>query len=189
MSQSESGVMDLVRNGAMGAAIVLCVGLIGAQFMGGDADDAAEVDAAERDATVERIQPVAVVNIAGEAVETSVADPAGEAVAASETPVDMAVAEAAQAELAAAAAPAVAAAIDGEAIYKAHCFACHGTGAAGAPIVGDAAVWAPRIATGQDALVASAIGGKGGMPPKGGAMNRSDEEITAVVVYMMQSSQ
>jgi len=178
--------MDLVRNGAMGAGILLCVGLIGAQFVGGDADDAAEVDAAERDATVERIQPVAVVNIAGEAAETSVADPAGEAVAASETPVEAAAAEVAQAESAAAAAPV---AIDGEAIYKASCFACHGTGAAGAPIVGDATAWAARIATGQDALVSSAINGKGAMPPKGGAMNRSDEEVTAVVVYMMQSSQ
>ena len=188
MSQSESGVMDLVRNGAMGAGILLCVGLIGAQFVGGDADDAAEVDAAERDATVERIQPVAVVNIAGEAAETSVADPAGEAVAASETPVEAAAAVVAQAESATAAAAAPAA-IDGEAIYKASCFACHGTGAAGAPIVGNAAAWATRIATGQDPLVSSAINGKGAMPPKGGAMNRSDEEITAAVVYMMQSSQ
>lgn len=187
MSQSESGAMDLVRNGAMVAGILFSVGLIAAQFVGGGADDAEQVDAAERDATVERIQPVAVVNVAGETAETAAADPAGEATAASETPVEEAAAVVAQAE-SAEAAPA-AAAIDGEAIYKTNCFACHGTGAAGAPILGDAAAWAPRIAAGQDALVAAAINGKGAMPPKGGAMNRSDEEITAVVVYMMQNSQ
>lgn len=186
MSQSESGAMDLVRNGAMVAGILFSVGLIAAQFVGGGADDAEQVDAAERDATVERIQPVAVVNIAGEAAETAAAEPASEASAPAEAPVENAAAEPAAAD---AAAPAAAAAIDGEAIYKASCFACHGTGAAGAPVVGDAAAWAPRIATGKDALLASALGGKGAMPPKGGAMNRSDEEIAAVVDYMMQSSQ
>ena len=188
MSQSESGAMDLVRNGAMGVGILFCVGLIGAQFMGGGSDHAAEVDAAEHDATVERIQPVATVNIAGEAAETSVADPAGEATAASETPPEAVAAEVSQTESAAAASD-EAAAIDGEAIYKSVCSACHGTGVAGAPIVGDAAAWAPRIAKGQDALVASALGGKGAMPPKGGAMNRSDAEIRAVVMYMMQRGQ
>lgn len=189
MSQSESGVMDLVRNGAMVAGILFSVGLIAVQFMGGDADDAQQVDAAEHDATVERIQPVAVVDIAGQAAETSVADPEGEATAPSETPVEAAAAEVAQAESAAGDAPAAAAAIDAEAIYKGTCIACHGSGAAGAPIVGNTEAWAPRIARGQDALVASALGGKGAMPPKGGAVSRSDEEITAVVIYMMQSSQ
>ena len=184
MSQSESGAMDLVRNGAMGVGILLCVGLIGAQFVGGDDDDAAEVNAAERDATVERIQPVATVNIAGQAAETTAAEAAP---VASDTSAASAAEPAPAADGAAtAAAPAV---IDGEAIYKASCLACHGSGAAGAPIVGDSAAWAARIATGQDALVASALNGKGAMPPKGGAMNRSDEEITAVVVYMIEASQ
>ena len=67
------------------------------------------------------------------------------------------------------------------------CFACHGTGAAGAPKLGDKAAWAPRVATGRDALLASAINGKGAMPPKGGQMHLSDAEIAASIDYMLDA--
>jgi len=173
--------MDLVRNGAIAIGILLCVGLIGAQFVGVGGDDAAEVDAAERDATIERIQPVAVVNIAGETAETSADAPA--------TPEPQAAAAAPAAADAQASATAEPQAIDAAALFKGHCFVCHGTGVAGAPIFGNAEAWAPRIATGKDALLHSALNGKGAMPPKGGAANLSDEEVSAVVDYMMQSSQ
>lgn len=180
MSQSESGVMDLVRNGAIAVAILVCVGLIGGQFVGGGTDDAEEVDAAERDATVKRIQPVAVVDIVGEAAETSVDEPAT---------VEAAAAPAAEAqEEAQEEAAAEPKAIDGEALYKGVCIACHSTGAVGAPIVGNAEAWAPRIATGKDALLNSALHGKGAMPAKGGAANLSTEEVAAIVAYMMESS-
>lgn len=79
------------------------------------------------------------------------------------------------------------AAIDGQALYAA-CAACHATGAAGAPIVGNADSWAPRIANGVDALVASAISGKGAMPPKGGRMDLDDAKIRAIVEYMVGAS-
>ena len=195
--------MDMVRNGAMAAGILMCLGFIGAQFMGGDGDDRAEIDAAERDATVERIQPVAVVNVTGEAAETAVTEatetpatsenataetPAAPAETAAETPaapVETPAEPAATGEPVAAAPPA----INGEALYKQVCFACHDSGAAAAPIVGKTDAWAPRIATGQEALVLNAINGKGAMPPKGGATHLSDEQITAVVVYMIQRSQ
>ncbi len=74
---------------------------------------------------------------------------------------------------------------NGEAIYKATCFACHATGVAGSPIFGDKALWAPRIATGMDALINSALKGKGAMPPKGGNGALSDDEIKAAVTYMV----
>ena len=74
--------------------------------------------------------------------------------------------------------------IDPEAIYKSTCFACHDTGAADAPKL-EAAAWPERLAKGEEALVANAISGIGMMPPKGGAMALSDEEIAAVVGYMI----
>lgn len=80
------------------------------------------------------------------------------------------------------------AAEDGKALYAANCFACHGTGAAGAPILGDAAAWAPRIKTGAQALFTSATKGKGVMPPRGGNPKLTDAEIKAVVGFMIAQS-
>src|SRR3954452_15952269 len=56
----------------------------------------------------------------------------------------------------------------GEEVFKAQCSTCHATGAAGSPKAGDAAAWGPRIAKGFDALVQSALKGKGAMPPQSG---------------------
>lgn len=74
-------------------------------------------------------------------------------------------------------------------IYNSNCMACHGTGAAGAPKVGDADAWAPRIAKGSDALLASAINGLNAMPPKGLCMSCSDAELQAAIEYMVSQSQ
>lgn len=71
----------------------------------------------------------------------------------------------------------------GEQVYQAQCSACHASGAAGAPKLGDAAAWGPRIKTGLDALVTSALKGKGNMGPQGGG-DFSDFEISRAVVYM-----
>ena len=71
----------------------------------------------------------------------------------------------------------------GEEVYKAQCIACHGSGAAGAPKFGDAAAWTPRIATGYDALLHSALKGKGAMAAQGGG-DFQDVEIGRAVVYM-----
>src|SRR5690554_3365021 len=38
----------------------------------------------------------------------------------------------------------------GSEVYNAVCMACHTTGAAGAPVIGDSAAWAPRIAQGME---------------------------------------
>lgn len=69
------------------------------------------------------------------------------------------------------------------------CVACHGAGVLDAPKIGDKAAWEPRLqaAGGLDGLTASAIKGKGGMPPKGGAMV-SDAEIHAAVENMLAES-
>jgi cytochrome c5 len=79
----------------------------------------------------------------------------------------------------------------GEEVYNTACIACHSTGAAGAPKLGDIAGWGPRIAKGTDALYASGVNGVlgTGMVAKGGCANCSDEEIRAVVDYMVAGSQ
>ena len=88
--------------------------------------------------------------------------------------------------------PAAAPAVDlakGKSVYGTACFVCHGTGAAGAPKLGDTAVWAPRIAQGLDVLYTNAIKGKGAMPPKGGRMDMSDDDIRAAAAYMVSESE
>lgn len=72
------------------------------------------------------------------------------------------------------------------ALYTQACQVCHAAGVAGAPKFGDKAQWAPRLAQGVDGLTASAIKGKGAMPPRGGSQG-TDEEIKAAVVYMVNA--
>jgi cytochrome c5 len=69
-------------------------------------------------------------------------------------------------------------------VVKSTCAACHQTGAANAPKLGDAAAWAPRIKTGVNALVQSVIKGKGAMPPKAGDASLTESEIHNAVVLM-----
>ena len=71
----------------------------------------------------------------------------------------------------------------GEQVFQAQCAACHASGAAGAPKFGDAGAWGPRIKTGLETLVNSALKGKGNMGPQGGG-DFSDFEIARAVVYM-----
>jgi cytochrome c5 len=74
-----------------------------------------------------------------------------------------------------------------EQLYQGACFACHGTGAAGAPKLGDAAAWSARAANGIDALLSSALNGKGAMPPRGGSQY-DDDQIHSVIEYMLANS-
>ena len=84
--------------------------------------------------------------------------------------------------------PAPAAGQAGEAVYKKACIACHSTGAAGAPRVGDDAAWKPRAEKGIDTLVGNAVSGVGTMPPKGGNTTLSDEEVRNAVLFMLEQS-
>ena len=71
----------------------------------------------------------------------------------------------------------------GEQVYQAQCVACHANGVAGAPKLGDAAAWGPRVKTGYDLLLISALKGKNAMGAQGGG-EFSDIEIGRAVVYM-----
>ena len=77
----------------------------------------------------------------------------------------------------------VAAAGNGEALYKQACQVCHAAGVAGAPKLGDKAAWAARLPLGIDALYNSVANGKGAMPPRGGAQ-ASDADLRAAVEFM-----
>lgn len=116
----------------------------------------------------ERIKPVAEVRLPGEAG----AEAAGAAGAVATTE----------------AAVPVAAKLTGEQVYNAACFACHGAGVGGAPKLGDGAAWAPRIAQGEATLIKHALEGfqgkAGVMPPKGGRVDLSDDEIIAAVKFI-----
>ena len=73
--------------------------------------------------------------------------------------------------------------VSGEEVFKAQCSACHTAGVAGAPKYSDAAAWGPRIASGFEALLASALKGKGAMGAQGGG-NFEDLEVARAVVYL-----
>jgi len=72
----------------------------------------------------------------------------------------------------------------GQAVYTAVCAACHATGAAGAPKVGDSGAWSARIAQGFDTLVQHAVNGIRAMPAKGGNPDLDDVEVARAVAYM-----
>ncbi len=169
-------------------AAVLMLSVTG-QVFAGDNDD--------RAALLERIRPVGMVNVTGQPAPAPAAAPAA-------TPAPAAPAPAAVVPVAEAAAPVVEAATAvvaavtaaapaadggaGKEVYSTACFACHATGAAGAPKLADKAAWAPRIEKGMDVLNEHALKGFNAMPPKGGHMHRSDAEIIAAVQYMVDGS-
>lgn len=68
--------------------------------------------------------------------------------------------------------------------YSKTCSLCHSSGAAGAPMTGNAEQWAPRLEKGLDTLVASAKNGINAMPPKGMCFDCSDDEFKALIKYM-----
>lgn len=89
-------------------------------------------------------------------------------------------------------APVATGARSGQDVYQSVCFACHGTGAAGAPKMGDAAAWKPRIAKGVDLLLQHAVNGfqgnTGVMPARGTCGNCSDNELKSAIEYMVANS-
>src|SRR6267143_2160958 len=76
----------------------------------------------------------------------------------------------------------------GKQVYKTTCSACHASGVAGAPKLGDKAAWAPHLMHGTDGLLQSALKGKGAMPPKGGNPSLSDDEVRAGLEFMVSQS-
>ena len=76
-------------------------------------------------------------------------------------------------------------AADGATVYNQNCAMCHVPGLANAPKFGDKAAWAPRLTAGRDAMLTSALKGKGAMPPKAGNPKLSDDEVAAALDHML----
>ncbi len=126
----------------------------------------------------QRTAPIGKVRVAGVAEASTSAAAAGELAGtapAGEAPIQLAQAD------------------KGKAVYDGSCFACHSTGAGGAPKMGDKAAWADRIAQGEATLAEHAIKGfqgkTGMMPPKGGKADLSDDDVKAAISYMVGASQ
>lgn len=83
--------------------------------------------------------------------------------------------------------------LTGPQVYNEACQACHAQGVGGAPVIGDPAIWTNRIAQGRETLEDHVINGYQGeagyMPPKGGRLDLSDEEILAALDFMLEESQ
>lgn len=78
--------------------------------------------------------------------------------------------------------------LTGEQLYSKLCMTCHDSGLSGAPIKGDNAMWAPRIAQGAETLFKHSLEGFNAMPAKGGDMSLSDDEVKNAVVFMVNAS-
>lgn len=73
--------------------------------------------------------------------------------------------------------------------YTQSCAACHNSGAAGAPRMGNAADWSARLEKGFDVLVEHTINGFNNvMPPKGMCFTCSDDDLKAMVQYILDES-
>ena len=77
---------------------------------------------------------------------------------------------------------------DGVTVYNTYCLACHMTGVAGAPKVGDPEAWKTRIEKGVDGMLATAKSGLNVMPPMGNCQNCTDSELTAAIQHMLDNS-
>jgi len=145
----------------IGVLVALVLVAIVFYFIAGVVTDDLDPGGEERQARIqENIKPVGQVNV-GSAPVSGVAPEA----------------------VAAAAAPR-----SGDQVYNASCLACHSTGVAGAPKVGDQAAWVARVSKGIDGLLATVVNGLNAMPPKGTCADCSDPELKAAIEYMLSQS-
>ena len=76
----------------------------------------------------------------------------------------------------------------GQQIVQAQCSKCHEAGTGGAPRIGDRDAWIPRLKSGLDQTVRSAMKGHGGMPARGGMADLSDTELRNAIIYMFRGA-
>ncbi|RMD79921.1 MAG: cytochrome c5 family protein [Gammaproteobacteria bacterium] len=73
----------------------------------------------------------------------------------------------------------------GKTVYQQHCRLCHDRGMMGAPKLGDAEAWKPRLARGEQALLQSVLHGRRAMPPRGGCRSCSDQDLENALAYIL----
>jgi cytochrome c5 len=76
--------------------------------------------------------------------------------------------------------------VPGKQTYQRYCFSCHASGVSGAPPMGNAAAWAPRLAQGEQILLQHTIEGlpSAGMPPRGMCLQCTDQDLSDAIHYM-----
>ncbi len=153
-------VFSLILGVLVGIAVII---VVLSTVMGTDAQDQIRrQDPQVVEATVERIKPIARVAIAGQAEE--IVDPV--------VPPQL-----------------VETLLTGPQVYNTACQACHASGVGGAPVLGDKAAWVSRVAQGQDILARHVLegyqGDAGYMPPKGGRIDLSDQEVLDALAFML----
>lgn len=166
-------------SGRVAIALVMLMAVIGLSACG-KSETPADPTADDRIAPIGKVETDAPVS--APAAMPAAEEPAMPAAEDSAAPTE----QVAAADAPAAAEPA--GAVDGKKVYDSVCFACHTTGAAGAPMIGNKDQWAPRIGQGMDLLHKHALEGIRGMPPKGGAMSLSNAEVEAAVDYIVEMS-
>lgn len=144
------------------------------------------LQAAQAQSVADNIRPVAKVCLAGQPCVGSSVGGSGVAMEAASTTSAPAAAVEAVAEVAQVVAEVVLeeSGFDAAAKYQMSCFACHGTGAAGAPKLDDKAAWEEKMAKGMDAVMVNVMNGVGAMPAKGLCMDCSESDLMALVEYM-----
>jgi len=156
VSQTTDRGFMITMLGVLGAIVLfIFVSIIAANLIAPDSD---ETSAAVVERQRARIAPVGQVRTELAEADTAAAAPATQTAAAEK---------------------------GGEQLVNEACAACHASGVAGAPIIGDNAEWAKRAEAGVDAMLSSVIDGKGAMPPRGGSA-LSDEELRRAVEYLLQ---
>lgn len=179
MSQENKGIgISIVSFVVIGVAVLLILTRMNSLLRGHPKEDMSVA------AITKRTAPPGQLNTSGQEVTITgqpVAKPTGGGAAAETS----APAPAQPASQAAAGAPRT-----GKQVYESVCISCHGSGAAGAPKLGDKKAWAPRIAKGMNALMQSALHGVPGkaMLPRGTCNDCSDQELRNAVEYMVSQS-
>lgn len=161
---------------------VLIIWLLG-KYVTGDTPIDPNSLAFSNEAVAQRLKPVGTLVLASNASQPGVLSGEGTSEPTSAVTTTLPAADAVAAPVAEAGGPDKI-----KAIYTASCAACHTTGAAGAPKLGDNSAWGPRIKAGDESLYNSALKGKNAMPPKGGNASLSDADVKAVVDYMVSQS-
>ncbi len=136
------------------------------------------------DAVAERIAPVGNSRIGDPATRLAAAPDSAEASSGETDSADGSSAQTTTTETMVAAAGAG----SGEEVYRSACFACHLSGAAGAPKLEDKSAWETRAAQGFATLLQSVVNGKGAMPAKGGFMHLTEDDLRNAITYMLDQA-
>ena len=72
-------------------------------------------------------------------------------------------------------------------MWSGSCALCHVNGNAGAPVVGIAEHWQPRVAKGMETLVQHTVEGFNSMPPLGYCMACERQDFRAMILFMSKN--